>query len=177
MSAAHQDEPEGDATPTPLPPPDSDLDLVPPQDETPTPTMTIPPPPSPPSPSPSPPTVTPTPFFGDPCWGDEQITYVPDSPRTSNELVIAVTSSRPHPYPRLAGTEATKFVGEKPGQLGHVWEWSIQPTWPGRHQYTFYVDSTVPCQKVEILIRRQFFTRTPTPTKTPKPENMNGNES
>lgn len=138
---------------------------------TPTPTLLpihtpIPPPPPPippPVASPAvwpalPPTATP---IGDPCWGDEQITYIPESPRTNNELIIAVTSSKPHPYGRVAGTERTTFVLERPGQLGYVWEWSVAPTWPGRHKYTFYVDSTVPCKEIEIVVRQQYFTPTP----------------
>jgi hypothetical protein len=71
----------------------------------------------------------------------------------------------------------TKFVRERPGQLGYVWEWSVQLTWPGQHAYTFYVDSTIPCKRVEVQVRRQFFTRTPTPTKTPDPNNNNNNSS
>ena len=141
--------------PTPTPPP------------IPTP---IPPPPTlpvpvaaPPSPFASPeipPTATP---IGDPCWGDEQITYVPETPRVNNELIIAVTSGRPHPYGRVAGTERTTFVRERPGQLGTVWEWSVAVTWPGRHKYTFYVDSTVPCKEIEIVVRQSVATKTPTP--------------
>src|SRR6266542_2415898 len=84
----------------------------------------------------------------DPCYGDEQITYSPEEPRVGNELLVAVTSARPHPYGRLAGTERTQFVRERPGQKGYVWEWTIQPSYPGEHTYTFYVDSTIPCQKI-----------------------------
>src|SRR5262249_2140470 len=61
----------------------------------------------------------------DPCFGDEQITFSPDIPRAGNEMLIAVTSAHEHPYGRLAGTEKTTFVRERPGQLGHVWEWTI----------------------------------------------------
>src|SRR5213075_2869473 len=94
----------------------------------------------------------------DPCYGDEQITYSPEEPRVGNELLIAVTSARPHPYGRLAGTERTQFVRERPGQRGYVWEWTIQPTYPGEHTYTFYVDSTIPCQKISMTIKEALAT-------------------
>lgn len=113
----------------------------------------------------------------DPCFGDEQITYSPELPRVGNELLIAVTSSRPHPYGRLAGTERTQFVRERPGQKGYVWEWTIQPSYPGDHEYTFYVDSTIPCQKIQISVRQALATSTPKPTKTPTPWNWNGNDN
>ena len=84
-------------------------------------------------------------------------------------MLIAVTSSRPHPYGRLAGTEKTKFVRERPGQLGYVWEWTVVLSYPGQHEYTFYVDSTIPCKKIQITVRQALATQTPTPTKTPTP--------
>ena len=116
----------------------------------------------------------------DRCYGDEQITFSPAEPRVANEMLVAVTSSRPHPYGRLAGTEKTTFVRERPGQLGTVWEWTIPLTWPGKHEYTFYVDSTIPCKKIEITVRQSLATRTPTPTKTATPwgwDNGNNNNS
>jgi hypothetical protein len=116
----------------------------------------------------------------DRCYGDEQVTYSPADPRVNNELLVAVSSSRPHPYGRLAGTEKTNFVRERPGQLGTVWEWTIALTWPGKHAYTFYVDSTIPCKTIEIDVRNQLSTRTPTPTKTATPwgwDNGNSNNS
>ena len=103
------------------------------------------------------------PTNADRCYNDEQITFSPADPRVSNEMLVAVTSSRPHPYGRLAGTEKTTFVRERPGQLGYVWEWTIALTWPGRHEYTFYVDSTIPCKTIEITVRQALATRTPTP--------------
>ena len=131
-----------------------------------------PPPPPPPSPSPSP-----IPYTGDTCFGDEQVTFVPEDPRTNNEMLVAVTSRYENKYPRLAGTEKATFVRVRPGQLGYVWEWTIQTTWPGQHEYVFYVDSTMPCKKVNVLVKQQYFTPTPKPTKTPKPENYDNNES
>ena len=116
----------------------------------------------------------------DRCYNDEQITFSPADPRVGNEMLVAVTSSRPHPYGRLAGTEKTTFVRERPGQAGTVWEWTIALTWPGTHEYTFYVDSTIPCRKIEIAVRQQLSTRTPTPTKTATPygwDNGNSNNS
>jgi hypothetical protein len=98
----------------------------------------------------------------------------------NNELLVAVSSSRPHPYGRLAGTEKTNFVRERPGQLGTVWEWTIALTWPGKHAYTFYVDSTIPCKTIEIDVRNQLSTKTPTPTKTATPwgwDNGNSNNN
>ena len=114
----------------------------------------------------------------DMCYGDEQITYAPLEPRVGNEFLIAVSSSRPHPYGRLAGTEATQFQRERQGQLGLVWEWIVRPTYPGAHKYTFYVDSTIPCKEIEINVLEQLATATPKPTKTPTPygwDNGNGN--
>ena len=113
----------------------------------------------------------------DPCYGDEEITFSPEIPRVGNEVLIAVTSSRPHPYGRLAGTEKTTFVRERPGQKGYVWEWTIQLSYPGQHEYTFYVDSTIPCKKLQITIRQGLATRTPTPTKTATPYNWNNNDN
>ncbi|MFN8635778.1 MAG: hypothetical protein U0893_18170 [Chloroflexota bacterium] len=122
------------------------------------------------------------PAGSDPCYGDEQMTFAPEVPRVNNEVLIAVTSSRPHPYGRLAGTEKTTFVRERPGQRGYVWEWTVQLSFPGQHEYTFYVDSTIPCQKIQIQVRASLATRTPTPLPTPTPYgwdngNNNGNNN
>jgi hypothetical protein len=118
------------------------------------------------------------PTGADPCYGDEVITYSPESPRIGNEFLVAVTSSRPHPYGRLAGTEPTRFMRERPGQRGYVWEWTVQPSYPGLHEYTFYVDSTVVCQKVQLRVLQSLSTRTPTPTKVPTPYGFdNGNSN
>jgi len=105
------------------------------------------------------------------------ITYSPDLPRAGNELLIAVTSARPHPYGRLAGTEKTTFVRERPGQKGYVWEWTVQLTHAAKHEYTFYVDSTIPCKKLEVQVRSSLATKTPTPTKTATPYGWNGNDN
>jgi hypothetical protein len=99
----------------------------------------------------------------DPCYGDEQITFSPTNPRAGNEVLVAVSSHGPHPYGRLAGTERVTFSRQRPGQLGYVWEWTLTPTWPGDHEYTFYVDSTIPCAKVTIHVDRALATRVPTP--------------
>jgi hypothetical protein len=88
-----------------------------------------------------------------------------------------VTSSRPHPYPRLAGTEKTTFVRERAGQLGWVGEWTVAPSYPGTHQYTFYVDSTIPCKTIELTVRQALSTRTPTPTGGDNGNNNNSNNS
>jgi hypothetical protein len=126
---------------------------------------------------------SPNPGGGDPCYGDELITFAPEAPRVGDELLVAVTSSHAHPYGRLAGTEMTQFTRERPGQRGYVWEWIIRPTYPGQHEYTFYVDSTVPCQKIQLTVRESLATKTPRPTKTPTPygfdnnNNSNGNNN
>ncbi|MFN8524927.1 MAG: fibronectin type III domain-containing protein [Chloroflexota bacterium] len=101
----------------------------------------------------------------DPCWGDELITYVPENPRVGQELLIAVTSAKPHPYGRLVGTEKTTFVRERPGQLGLVWEWSVTMTFPGNQDYTFYVDSTIPCKRTTFKVDGALGT----PTAIPAP--------
>jgi len=95
------------------------------------------------------------------------VTFSPETPRIGNELLIAVTSAHPHPYGRLAGTETTRFVRERMGQRGYVWEWTIEPTYPGTHDYTFFVDSTIPCQKVQLHVAESLATKTPRPTRTP----------
>src|SRR5215212_4232079 len=118
---------------------------------------------------------SPGPNGTDPCYGDEVITFAPEAPRVGDELLIAVTSAHPHPYGRLAGTENTRFVRERPGQRGYVWEWTIQLSYPGQQGYTFYVDSTIPCQKVQLSVRTQLPTATPKPTRTPKPFDDNDN--
>jgi hypothetical protein len=125
-------------------------------------------------------TGSPVPGGTDPCYGDELISFSPESPRVGNEFLVAVTSAHQHPYGRLAGTEKTNFVRERFGQRGLVWEWTVQPTYPGQHEYTFYVDSTIPCQKIQIRVLQSLATRTPTPTKVPTPygrDNGNGNEN
>ena len=127
--------------------------------------------------APAPPTATPTPV-ADYCVGDEQLTYVPEEPRIGAELLIAASSSRPHPYPRLAGTERTTQQGQmRPGQLGYVWEWTIQPSYPGHQEYTFYVDSTIPCTTIAIDVGTALATSTPKPTKTPTPFGFNANDN
>jgi hypothetical protein len=113
----------------------------------------------------------------DPCWGDEEITFAPEKPRVGNELLIAVTSSKPHPYGRLAGTERTQFVRERPGQRGYVWEWTVNPTYPSEHEYVFYVDSTIPCRRISIGVSQAPATNTPTPLPTPTPFNFNTSSS
>jgi hypothetical protein len=116
----------------------------------------------------------------DACYHDEQITFAPAEPRVNNEVLIAVTSSRPHPYGRLAGTEKTTFVRERTGQLGYVWEWTVALSYPGRQKYTFYVDSTVPCKEIELTVRQALTTPTQTPTKTATPwgwDNGNSNNN
>jgi hypothetical protein len=183
MTVARQD--GADSGAPPAPPPDGAAPAAPPVDiPTPTPTATditpAAPAASPALPAPASPAVaspSPIPYLGELCRGDEQIAYLPDVPRANNQLTVVVTSAYENRYPRLAGTEKTTFVGERPGQLGYVWEWTIQATWPGRHQYTYYVDSTIPCQKVEILVRNQLVTPTPKPTKTPKPGSSNNDNS
>ncbi|MGE3268507.1 MAG: hypothetical protein AB7P40_07155 [Chloroflexota bacterium] len=155
---------DGDATPTP----EGDLSVPATGLDTPTPTISTAGPPLPASPAPSP-----IPYVGELCYGDEQISFIPEDPRTENELIIAVSSRYQNKYPRLAGTERTTFLRERPGQLGYVWEWSIQATWPGQHEYIYYVDSTIPCKKLEMRVRRQYHTPTPTATEVPDAENDN----
>ena len=123
--------PIGQTNPPPPPPP-------PPGVGTPTPTLVgavgagaLPPPPGPAVGAASPAAAA-APAGSDPCYGDEQITFSPAEPRVNNEMLIAVTSSRPHPYGRLAGTEKTTFVRERPGQLGYVWEWTVALSYPGK---------------------------------------------
>ena len=120
---------------------------------------------------------SPGPGGADPCYGDELITFAPETPRVGDDLLIAVTSARPHPYGRLAGTENTHFTRERPGQRGYVWEWTITPTYPGQHEYTFYVDSTIPCQKIQLTVGDSLATKTPRPTKTPTPYGWNNNSN
>jgi len=129
---------------------------------------------SPPGPGQS---ATPAGAVADPCYGDEQISFSPEEPRAGNELLIAVTSSRPHPYPRLAGTERTQFVRERPGQRGYVWEWTVQLTYPGDQEYTFYVDSTIPCQRTQIRVRTPLATKVPTPYTYNPTGNSNRNSN
>jgi len=125
-----------------------------------------------PSPSPSP---SPSPTdVADACVGDERLTYVPEQPRVGSELLIAATSARLHPYPRLAGTErTTSQAQQRPGQLGYVWEWTIQLTYPGRQEYVFYVDSTIPCTRITIDVQNALATATPKPTQVPTPFSVN----
>jgi hypothetical protein len=186
----------GTLTPTPTPPgwnvPLPGANVYPPRGSVPPPGANLPPPPggSLPPPGGSVPTNpgalpgavvagSPAPLTGaDPCYQDEQITFAPAEPRVNNEVLIAVSSSGPHPYGRLAGTERTTFVRERQGQLGIVWEWTVMLSYPGRHQYTFYVDSTVPCKSIEITVGQALSTRTPTPTKVPTPWGFdNGNSN
>ena len=109
------------------------------------------------TPGPTPTTVPPagipeasaTPAEPDVCVGDERITYSPANPRVGTELLIAVTSSRPHAYGRLAGTERTTFLRE----------WTVNLSSHGDHEYTFYVDSTIPCKKRTIEVKRALNTR------------------
>jgi hypothetical protein len=81
------------------------------------------------------------------------MSYVPDRPRVGTKLLIAVTSTRRYAYPQLAGTEPTTFVQERRGQLGFVYEWTVDLAYPGDHDYTFYVDSTIRCQRLNLEVR------------------------
>ena len=191
VAASQLSDPDAAATATPTPPPPVNQvvpppppppgnQVVPPPPGVATPTATLPmgaagvPPPPPPAgaaagvPAPGAPVpggagAAIAPAGTDRCYNDEQITFAPADPRANNELLVAVTSSRPHPYGRLAGTEKTTFVRERAGQLGYVWEWTIALTWPGKHEYIFYVDSTIPCKTIEITVRQALATKTPTP--------------
>ena len=141
---------------------------------------------APPTPTPTPtPTLTlrgvgptivgPTGVTGpDVCHGDERITFAPENPRVGNEVLVAVTSAGPHPYGRLAGTERATFVRERPGQLGTVWEWTLTPTFEGIHEYTFYVDSTIPCKQETLRVGGPLGTPTPTPTRVPRTSSSDG---
>ena len=110
-------------------------------------------------------TATPTPTPTDKCYGDEQISFAPEEPRVGIELLIAVTSAHPHPYSRLYGTESTTFSRERPGQLGTVWEYTVYPTLVGKHEYTFYVDGTIPCVSASVRVSGLPTTSTPRPTR------------
>lgn len=112
----------------------------------------------------------------DPCYGDENVTYSPSEPRVGNEVLIAVTSSRPHAYGRLAGSERPTFVRERPGQLGVVYEYTLSPTQPGRQEYTYYVDSTIPCKSISFRVRPAFGV-TPINTNSNRNSNSNGNSN
>lgn len=119
--------------------------------------------------APPPPTPTPTPE-ADSCHGDEEITAAPEKPRTNVDVLIAVSSSRPYRYPRLAGTERTTFVQSRAGQLGYVYEWTVTPTQVGKHEYVFYIDSTIPCGKITLDVRGPLVTATPTISGTDQPD-------
>ena len=111
----------------------------------------------------------------DQCAGDEQMTFVPGDPRAGTELLIAVSSSRRHAYPKLTGTEKTTFVLERQGQLGYVWEWTVQLTYPGDQEYTFYVDSTMPCKALTLRVRSALATSTPEPYDYDNADNYSDN--
>ncbi len=64
-----------------------------------------------------------------------------------------VTSASPHPHGRLLGTERTSLVGERDGRRGKVREWTVAPTYKGKHRYTFYADSTIPCGSISLEVR------------------------
>jgi hypothetical protein len=113
----------------------------------------------------------------DACYGDEVITFAPENPRVGTELVIAVTSSGRHPYGRLAGTERTTFVRERSGQLGRVWEWTVNLSTAGQHEYTFYVDSTIPCKKLGIRVRAALGTTSTSSTGVDNDNLDNGSDN
>ena len=48
----------------------------------------------------------------------------------------------------------------RPGQLGSVYEWTVNLTYPGDHEYTFYVDSTVRCKQLNLEVRAALGTTT-----------------
>jgi hypothetical protein len=91
------------------------------------------------------------------------MSFIPADPRAGTKLLIAVSSSRRHAYPKLTGTEETTFSLERQGQLGYVWEWTVQLSYPGDHTYTFYVDSTMPCKAISLRVRSALATSTPKP--------------
>jgi hypothetical protein len=116
---------------------------------------------------------TPTPAVPDTCHGDERISFSPAEGRVGLELLVAVTSGRPYSYPRLTGTEPPTLLRSRSGQLGYVYEWTVQPTWPGQHRYVFYVDSTVRCAEQGVEVKRALTTPTP---KTPDYFGENDND-
>lgn len=105
------------------------------------------------------------PVGADACHEDERMSFSPTEPRVGNELLIAVTSAGPHPYPRLTGTEPPTFVRNRPGQQGYVWEWTVRLTWWGEQEYVFYVDSTVRCLSGTIQVGKAIATPTPKPIR------------
>lgn len=98
------------------------------------------------------------------CQGDELMTFAPGAPVLGNELLIAVTSAKTHQYVRLTGLLNPTFLREREGQRGWVWEWTTTLSFPGRHDFTFYVDSTVVCTANYVVVSPAPGAVTATPT-------------
>lgn len=103
------------------------------------------------------------------CQGDERMTFAPAAPVVGNDLLIAVTSAKEHQYVRLTGVSNPKLLRERQGQHGWVWEWTTQVKFPGRHDFTFYIDSTIPCTANHVIVNPSPADVTPTPTATAVP--------
>ena len=84
------------------------------------------------------------------CHGDELISFAPPDAVVGQEMLIAVTSARPHTGLYMTGTERVTTSAETVGQLGHVWLWSVTPRLPGPHRFQFFIDFTKFCAEATI---------------------------
>ena len=113
------------------------------------------------------PTATATPI-GDFCVGDEEMAFAgAGSANIGDTVYISVTSVRNHTNVLLTGPDGPTFVKQYAGQKGNVWQWQVSIKSAGRHDYTYYVDTTVPCTTNYFVIPEP--TGSPAPTATASP--------
>jgi len=128
------------------------------------------------------PTVTPTATataVGDTCSGDELMRFAGASTANIGDTVlISITSSRNHTNVVVTGTDNPVFLRVRSGQTGYVWDYQVVIKTPGRHDYTFYVDTIIPCTanffttpnivptSTATIMPTQTSTSTPTPSPT-----------
>ncbi|HEY8742557.1 MAG TPA: hypothetical protein VIU62_05635 [Chloroflexota bacterium] len=122
------------------------------------------------------PTITATPLpsptaAGNTCAGDERMTFAGGGSASIGDTVyITVTSSRGHTGVVLTGPDHPAFVKEYQGQEGYVWVYQVTVQSAGRHDYTYYVDTTTVCTTNYFVVgSASAATATSTPTATGTP--------
>ena len=73
------------------------------------------------------------------CYGDEQMTFWPDTPLVGQATTVTVTSARPSTNVGLQGPWDPQFVGVQPGGKGYNWYYRFTPGAPGQYNFNFTI--------------------------------------
>ncbi|GIW06790.1 MAG: hypothetical protein KatS3mg060_1595 [Dehalococcoidia bacterium] len=77
------------------------------------------------------------------CYGDEQMTFWPQSPIAGQPTTVTVTSARPSTNVGLQGPWNPQFVGVQPGGKGYNWYYRFTPDAPGQYNFNFTINGWV----------------------------------